>query len=164
MYLTARESLINSSTAWGLEEDNTDSLWTLCAPPHHMSPRDSLERAPSLPPASRGYIEPPPPSLAPPPVSCCESAPQAGHRLPPSRPPRRPSCTPPHQLGGAHPDRPQGAPGLAYKEARGLAPLPTLDRVVWEEKSFSHLLSCWVSGWPGWGRPSGPLGTCLLST
>lgn len=50
-----------------------------------------------------------------------------------------PGCTPVSHWG-AHPDRPQGAPGLAHKEGgEGLAPLPTLDRVVWEEKSFSHL-------------------------
>lgn len=95
-----------------------------------MPPLWVYSRKARLPPASKDCIEPPLPSLAPPPVSCCESAPQAGHRLPPSRPPWRPSCTPQQLRGGAHPDRPLGAPGLAHKEARGLAPLPTLDRVV----------------------------------
>lgn len=45
-------------------------------------------------------------------------------------------------------------------------PSPTPDRVAWEEKSSSHLLSCWVSGWGGaeghqedllsWGGPLAP--------
>lgn len=64
------------------------------------------------------------------------------------------------QGGGPHPGRPPEAPGRLTRKPAAQPPSPTPDRVAWEEKSSSHLLSCRVSGL---GGPRDARRTCSLS-
>lgn len=91
----------------------------------------------------------------------CESAPGEQGRLPPSQAslgtqgavaacPRSP---PPPPTGvGAHIRKgPQRLRAWLTRKPAAWPPSPTPDRVAWEDKSSSHLLSCWASGRGGAG-------------